>query len=71
MGAEAVKELLKKVDLEKESKELNEELETATSQKRAKIIKKLDVVESFRNSGNKPEWMILDVVQTYGSAGWW
>ncbi len=62
MGAEAVKELLKKVDLEKESKELNEELETATSQKRAKIIKKLDVVESFRNSGNKPEWMILDVV---------
>ena len=62
MGAEAVKELLKKVDLEKESVELNEELETATSQKRAKIIKKLDVVESFRNSGNKPEWMILDVV---------
>ena len=62
MGAEAVKELLKKVDLEKESIELNEELETATSQKRAKIIKKLDVVESFRNSGNKPEWMILDVV---------
>ena len=62
MGAEAVKELLKKVDLDKESAELSEELETATSQKRAKIIKKLDVVESFRNSGNKPEWMVLDVV---------
>ena len=62
MGAEAVKELLQKVDLEKESKELFEEFETATAQKKAKIIKKLDVVESFRNSGNKPEWMILDVV---------
>ncbi|SEQ10041.1 DNA-directed RNA polymerase subunit beta' [Lachnospiraceae bacterium NE2001] len=62
MGAEAIKELLQKVDLEEDSKQLFEELNTATAQKKAKIIKKLDVVESFRNSGNKPEWMILDVV---------
>ncbi|MCR5543661.1 MAG: DNA-directed RNA polymerase subunit beta' [Eubacterium sp.] len=62
MGAEAIKELLKKVDLEKEATELREELETATGQKKTKIIKKLDVVEAFRNSGNKPEWMILDVI---------
>ena len=62
MGAEAVKELLKKVDLEAEAVTLREELETATGQKKTKIIKKLDVVEAFRNSGNKPEWMVLDVV---------
>ena len=62
MGAEAIKELLKQVDLEKEAVELREELETATGQKKTKIIKKLDVVEAFRNSGNKPEWMVLDVV---------
>ena len=62
MGAEAVKELLKKVDLEAEATSLREELETATGQKKTKIIKKLDVVEAFRNSGNKPEWMVLDVV---------
>ena len=62
MGAEAVKELLKKVDLDAEAASLREELEGATGQKKSKIIKKLEVVEAFRNSGNKPEWMILDVV---------
>ena len=62
MGAEAVLELLKAIDLEKDSKELKEELATATGQKRAKIIKRLEVVEAFRKSGNKPEWMILTVV---------
>jgi DNA-directed RNA polymerase subunit beta' len=62
MGAEAVKELLENIDLEKESSELKAELKTATGQKRARIIKRLDVVEAFRNSGNRPEWMILTVV---------
>ena len=62
MGAEAVKELLKKIDLDAEVTVLREELETATGQKKTKVIKKLDVVEAFRNSGNKPEWMVLDVV---------
>ncbi len=62
MGAEAIKELLKELDLEKMSVELREELETAQGQKKSKIIKRLDVVESFRMSGNKPEWMIMDVI---------
>jgi len=62
MGAEAIKELLEKVNLEEESVNLKEELETASGQKKAKIIKKLEVVEAFRNSDNKPEWMIMDVV---------
>ena len=62
MGAEAIKELLQAIDLEKESAELKEELETATGQKRAKIIKRLDVIEAFRESDNKPEWMIMDVI---------
>ncbi len=62
MGAEAVKELLLKVDLEKDSKELQEALETATGQKRMKILRRLDVVESFLQSGNRPEWMIIDVI---------
>ena len=62
MGAEAIKELLAEIDLEELSKELHEELETATSQKRAKILKRLEVVEAFRQSGNRPEWMIMDVV---------
>ncbi len=62
MGAEAVLELLKAIDLEKEYKELREEVEGASGQKRAKIIKRLEVVEAFRNSGNKPEWMILTVI---------
>ncbi|MDO4299991.1 MAG: DNA-directed RNA polymerase subunit beta' [Clostridia bacterium] len=62
MGAEAVKELLQAIDLDKESGELQAELADAAGQKKAKIIKKLEVIESFRLSGNKPEWMILDVV---------
>ena len=62
MGAEAVKELLHDIDLDKESEELQAELVDASGQKKAKIIKKLEVVESFRLSGNKPEWMIMDVV---------
>ncbi len=62
MGAEAIKELLAEIDLEQLSKELHEELETATSQKKAKILKRLEVVEAFRQSGNRPEWMIMDVV---------
>ena len=62
MGAEAVYELLQALDLEKESVELKRELVNATGQKRARIIKRLEVVEAFRESGNKPEWMILTVV---------
>ncbi len=62
MGAEAVKELLSVIDLEKESEELKAELKTSTGQKRARIIKRLEVVEAFRESGNRPEWMILDVI---------
>lgn len=62
MGAEAVLELLRDIDLEKDSAELKAELTDATGQKRARIIKRLEVVEAFRASGNKPEWMILTVV---------
>ncbi len=62
MGAEAVKELLQDLDLDAMSKELKAELKEATGQKRVRIIKRLEVVEAFRNSGNKPEWMILDVI---------
>ena len=62
MGAEAVKELLQKIDLEADSAELKAELEESTGQKRAKIIKRLEVVEAFRESGNLPEWMIMDAV---------
>ncbi|MBR4015758.1 MAG: DNA-directed RNA polymerase subunit beta' [Anaerotignum sp.] len=62
MGAEAVKRLLMDIDLEKESEELKAQLEDTTGQKRVRIIKKLEVVESFRLSGNKPEWMILDAI---------
>ncbi len=62
MGAEAIKELLQKLDIEKLAEELKEELKSATGQKKVKLIKRLDVVEAFRKSGNKPEWMILDVV---------
>ena len=62
MGAEAIKELLHELDLEKLSVELRAELRDATGQKRMRIIKRLEVVESFRLSGNKPEWMIMDVV---------
>ena len=59
MGAESILEILSNIDLEKESEELREALVDATGQKRAKIIKRLDVVEAFRSSGSKPEWMIL------------
>ena len=62
MGAEAVKRLLQEIDLEAEAAELRAGLKDATGQKRARIIKRLEVVEAFRNSDNKPEWMILDVV---------
>ena len=62
MGAEAIKELLRDIDLEREAKELKAGLKEATGQKRARIIKRLEVVEAFRCSHNKPEWMILDVV---------
>ena len=62
MGAEAIKELLGAIDLDKEAVELKSELADATGQKRARIIKRLEVVEAFKNSGNKPEWMILDAV---------
>ena len=62
MGAEAIKELLQAIDLEKDYEELSTELKNSTGQKRAKIIKRLEVVEAFRSSNNRPEWMILDVV---------
>ena len=62
MGAEAVKELLQKIDLDKLSAELAAEIETATGQKKVKLYKRLEVCESFRLSGNRPEWMILDIV---------
>ena len=62
MGAEAIHELLAAIDLEKDSEELKAELENATGQKRARIIKRLEVVEAFRESGNKPEWMVMSVI---------
>ena len=62
MGAEAVKELLSQIDLEKESVDLKKGLKESTGQKRARIIKRLEVVEAFRNSDNLPEWMILGVI---------
>ena len=62
MGAEAIKELLHKIDLDKMSESLKEEVQTATGQKKIKLIKTLEAVEAFRVSGNNPEWMILDVI---------
>ncbi len=62
MGAEAIKELLSEIDLDATCKELREELESATGQKRLRIFKRLEVLEAFRASGNRPEWMILDVI---------
>ena len=62
MGAESIKELLEAIDLEAESEELKKGLKESTGQKRARIIKRLEVVEAFRESGNRPEWMILDVI---------
>ena len=62
MGAEAVKELLQAIDLEVEAKQLKDEFKSATGQKKARIVKRLEVVEAFCNSDNKPEWMILDAI---------
>jgi len=62
MGAEAIKELLQAIDLEGESVELKEGLKDSSGQKRARIIKRLEVVEAFRGSGNKPEWMVMDTI---------
>ena len=62
MGAEAIKALLQEMDLDQLSAEIKENLETATGQKRVRLLKRLEVVEAFRMSGNRPEWMILDVV---------
>ena len=62
MGAESIMELLKDIDLEKDAEELKTELVDATGQKRARIIKRLEVVESFRESGNRPEWMIMTAI---------
>ena len=62
MGAEAVQRLLSEIDVEQVAKDLKEELETANGQKRVRLLKRLEVVESFRLSGNKPEWMILNAV---------
>ena len=62
MGAESIQELLKAIDMEKESEELKRGLKESTGQKRARIIKRLEVVEAFRESGNRPEWMVMDVI---------
>lgn len=62
MGAEAIQELLRSIDLEKDSQDLRKVLVDATGQKRARVIKRLEVVEAFLNSGNRPEWMIMDVI---------
>ncbi|HCC35782.1 MAG TPA: DNA-directed RNA polymerase subunit beta' [Ruminococcaceae bacterium] len=62
MGAEAIKELLREIDLIKLSKNLKDELESASGQKRVRLLKRLEVVEAFRLSGNRPEWMIMDVI---------
>ena len=62
MGAEAVKKLLQDIDLEQQSKELRADLKDSTGQKRIRTIRRLEVVEAFRKSGNKPEWMILDAI---------
>ena len=62
MGAESIQELLRNIDLEKEYTELQEGLKGATGQKRARIVKRLEVVEAFRESGNKPEWMVMTAI---------
>ena len=62
MGAESIKELLEEIDMEKESEELKRGLKESTGQKRARIIKRLEVVEAFRESGNRPEWMVMTVI---------
>ena len=62
MGAEAIRELLEQVDIEKLSEEIKKELETASEQRKGKLVKRLDTVEAFRISGNRPEWMVMNVV---------
>ena len=62
MGAEAIKELLEQIDLDQLSHQLREELKTASSQKKLRLVKRLEVVEAFRESGNKPSWMVMDVL---------
>ena len=62
MGAEAIKELLKQVDLDAEVKDIRKKLETAQGQKRQNLLKRLDILDAFNKSGNKPEWMIMDVI---------
>ena len=62
MGAEALRELLEEIDLDKLSESIKKELESASEQKRAKLVKRLDTVESFRLSGNRPEWMVMNVI---------
>ncbi len=62
IGAEAIKELLQQIDCEKLAAELREELKTANGQKKAKLVKRLEVVEAFRQSGNRPEWMVIDIL---------
>jgi len=62
MGAEAIKQLLEAVDLDGECEELKEELKNATGQKRTRAIRRLDILEAFRTSGNKPSWMVMDVI---------
>ena len=62
MGAEAVKELLQQIDLEQLSEQLHAELKTTSGQKKARVVKRLEVVDAFRLSGNKPEWMVIDVL---------
>ena len=62
MGAEAVKELLEQIDLDALSTELREELKTASSQKKLRLVKRLEIVEAFRESGNQPSWMVMDVL---------
>ena len=62
MGAEAVKKLLQQIDLEELSAQLHAELKTVTGQKKARVVKRLEVVDAFRLSGNKPEWMVIDVL---------
>lgn len=62
MGAESIREILLKIDLDKESQELRDELEGATGQRKIRVTRRLEVVEAFRQSGNKPEWMIMDCI---------
>ena len=62
MGAQAIRKLLAEIDVDKLAEEIKKEMETATEQKKSKLVKRLDTVESFRMSGNRPEWMVLEVV---------